>query len=92
MTSTSTTPTTTTTPADDPSTWRDLPTEPGTIIAWTVWYDGPRYGCAVLETDELTGDPIWFRAGWEDWISPARLRTILRDHWTEIGRAPALDR
>jgi hypothetical protein len=74
------------------ATWRELPAKPGTVIAWTLWYDGPRYGCAVLEQDDETGEPIWFRAGFDAPLSPQRLRELLRDNWTEVGHAPELDR
>lgn len=66
---------------------RELPTEPGSVIGWTTYYDGEHYGSATLSwADEgMADDLVWYRAGFDEPLGPDAMRELIRDHWQLLG-------
>jgi len=64
---------------------RELPTEPGAVIGWSTWYDGPRFGGAVLDyAPDDSGDLMWYLATGMQW-SPERLAELI-PYWQYVGQ------
>lgn len=62
---------------------QELPTEPGSVIGWT---SGKVFGGAILSIDPDAGEPQWWRAGFTDSSTPAKLRAQLRlTEWRHVG-------
>jgi hypothetical protein len=65
---------------------RELPTDPGTVIGWTTYYDGIHYSTAVLDWGDADVEIMWWRAGFDEPLPAPDLLNILGDHWQVVGK------
>lgn len=66
----------------------DLPTEPGSVIGYSTYYDGYHYNAAVLsQGDDETGDLAWWLAGFSNPRSPQLFAEQMAGiSWEYIGK------
>ena len=68
-----------------------LPTEPGSVIGYSTYYDGYHYNVAVLsQGDDETGELAWWLAGFGDPRSPAVFeQQMVTTSWEYLGKVEA---
>lgn len=65
---------------------KEFPTVAGSVIGWSTYYDGPKFGSALLElAADNEPELVWYLAGFEKTLTTEELRELVGSRWEFLG-------